>query len=189
MNGLRFLFSLLVLTLLPPIFAVADESRDKDGQYFCLVEHVAGIINTTNEAGSPKYSGKINLPEQELKFFITVGPKIYDASDMKACENEINYWLMEFLKKGLPYEDRSIPSRSSIHNRCFASEEITWKSLDGMLTLKFRGFGSFEYYSYQPSTWFEFYKDAGHTFQMGMGHSHGGPVVEDGHCTKIEPPK
>jgi len=55
MNGSRFLLSLLVVVILPPIFAAADESRDQDGQYFCLVEHAAGVVGAANEVvGAPK---------------------------------------------------------------------------------------------------------------------------------------
>jgi hypothetical protein len=198
MYGYRFLFSLLVLTLLPPIFAAADESRDQDGQYFCLVEHVAGVVDTTSEGQGPMHSGKINLPEKEMKFFIKVGPRKYDDPIVrKVCENDINYWFMEIFEKGLPYKDgtpyqKTVDTRDWIGKNCFASEEITWKSFDGSLTLDFRGYGGagfHQYYSFEPSTWFEFYQHAGHTFMMGMGHLYGGPVVAYGHCTKIEPPK
>jgi hypothetical protein len=195
-NGHRFYLSLLVTVTLLPIFAAADESRDNDGQYFCLVEHVAGVVS--DGKGGPKHSGQINLPENEMKFFITVAPRIPKDIDRQVCENDINYWFMEIFKKGLPYKDQAPGSKAADHRggigqRCFASTEITLKFLDDekftMIFFGYGGYAEFRYSSGDPSTWFELYKDTGHTFLMGIGHLYGGPVVEDGHCTKIEPPK
>jgi hypothetical protein len=194
MNRYRFLLAFLVVTLLPPIFAAADESRDKDGQYFCLVEHVAGVVS--DGKGGPMHSGQINLQENDMKFFIKVGPRIRKDIDRQVRENDINYWFTESFEKGLPYKDQAPSSKAAEHRgdigqRCFASTEITLKFLDETFTMNFFGYGGyaeFIYSSGDPSTWFELYSDAGHTFQMGIGHLYGGPVVEYGHCTKIEPP-
>jgi hypothetical protein len=162
-----------------PIAATADSDRSTDGQYFCVVEHVAGVINTDKEGGRTMYSGNINLAEQETKFFIKVGPVVHDDVAREVCERQFK----KILEKG------TAGFLEWTGYNCLASNEIIWKSPDGKLTLPFRGYGGFGYYGAEPSTWFEFYNDAGHTFQMGLGHLYGGPVIEHGHCTKIEPPK
>ena len=71
---------------------------------------------------------------------------------------------------------------------CFTSSEITWSPLErNRRDYRFDGYGgSPDYYGSGPDTWFSFYND--YSFRMGFGYDEG-PVIEYGHCTKIEPPK
>jgi hypothetical protein len=177
-----------LMSLLLPIAATAGS--DNYGQYFCVAENIAGVINTNKEGGRTMYSGKIDIPDEETKFFITVGPVTHDYLQ-EFCKKSVDYWFNKF------FENRSPPrinimDPDTIGSLCFASDKIAWKSLDGKLTFDFHGYGGdrgYQYYGYEPSTWFNLYEDAGHTFELGLGGLYQGPVVEEGHCTKIEPPK
>jgi hypothetical protein len=155
-----------------------------------VVEHVAGITFSHDGANEKVLSGKATIPASDMKFFIKVGPKEYVDSQREVCANDIHYWFEQVFQKGLSYPDHgpNADDRQWVGQNCFASEEITWRSLDGKTKWTFRGYGLFEYYGPGPDTWFEFYGDPGHTFKMGFGYDEG-PVVEYGHCTKIEPPK
>jgi hypothetical protein len=165
--------------------AVASEGQGQ-GQYFCVAEHIAGVINTNKEGGLTMYSGNIKVPDEEMKFFIKVSSVTSD--DFAFCEDGIDYWFNKIFK-GIDIGPKKRVAERVHIPQCFASEKITWKSFDGKLTLKFwayEGYG--DYFGYEPQTWFKLYGDVVHTFQMGLGGLYQGPVVEDGHCTKIEPP-
>jgi hypothetical protein len=184
----RSLWLVTMLAPLLPIAATADSTKDKYGQYFCLVEHVAGVLFDQDGRVSSGIGG-ISIPDEDMKFFITVGPKTYNDIERQVCANDIHYWFEQVFQKGLPYPDHgpNADDRQWVGRNCFASEEITWRSFDGKTNWTFRGYGLFEYYGWSPDTWFEFFQDTGHTFKMGFFYN--GPVIEYGHCTKIEPPK
>jgi hypothetical protein len=181
-----------------PIAATADSSRDKDGQYFCVVEHVAGI----KHAGDQTTSGKGSLPENETKFFIKVGPVVQSDVRRELCMNTMDYYRVYF-EKGLSLDQRlsikkSIEDRQWVGLNCFTSEEITvtypgvpsknsWGIPQKDTSWKFSGYGnSPEYFGAGTGMWFNFYGTD--RFEMGFYYDNG-PVVESGHCTKIEPPK
>jgi hypothetical protein len=183
----RFAFIVPLL----PIAATADS--DNYGQYFCVAEHVVGFVNTYREGGQTLHSGKIDVPDEETKFFIKITPKQYNDAQRELCAADMDYWSKK-IEQGIPV---SRP-RIGVHDpqwigiNCFASDEITLESVGGKIFLNFYGYGrevGYQYWGFVPSTWFQLYEDAGHTFEMGLGHIFQGPVVEHGHCTKIEPPK
>jgi hypothetical protein len=177
-----------------PMLSAADESKSWDGQYFCIVEHVAGLKWEDKEKNQPMFSGKMKIPDEDMKFFIKIGPFVYDDIRREVCANDINYWFKEVFEKGIPYPDhapggKNADLRQWIGGNCFASDEITWKSSNGKQTWNFRGYGSrHEFYGWSTGNWFKFYHDVGNTFMMGFEYD-SGPVIEYGHCTKIEPPK
>jgi hypothetical protein len=85
---------------------------------------------------------------------------------------------MEIFERGLPYKDQAPGSKAADHRGdigqgCFASTKITLKFSDEeKFTMNFfgyEGYAEFGYSSMDPSTWFELYNDAGHSFLMGIG--------------------
>jgi hypothetical protein len=63
------------MSLVPAVSVAAD--KDNYGQYFCYAEHVAGIVQELYLTASqrdvqPTYSGKIQLRDNEMKFFLTL---------------------------------------------------------------------------------------------------------------------
>ena len=155
-----------------------------------MVEHVVGLSQKENQ---PMFSGNINLPEDRMKFFITVGPVVHSDLERQICKNDIDYWFKEIFEKGLPhgrddYGSAQAGARQWIARKCFMLEQITWKSLDGKTSWEFRGYGGDPYhYGTSTDTWFNFNLGVGE-FMMGFGFDQG-PVIEEGHCTKIDPPK
>jgi hypothetical protein len=128
-----------------------------------------------------------------MKFFIKVGPKQYLDNQREVCAKDIDYWFKKVFEKGISYDDTPNPGvdeRQWIGLNCFTSGEITLNYLDGKLErpYTFEGYGGYSnwYYGAGPQNWFEFETD--HSFTMGVGYDEG-PVIEYGHCTKIEPPK
>jgi hypothetical protein len=187
MNSNRVSFSLLMLLASAQLPAVADSNQY--GQYFCFVEHAVGL--QWKEETKPMFSGQIKLPEEDMKFFIKIGPVIYNDIAHDVCRHDMDYWFNEVFDKRLPYQDhapagRNADDRRWIGRNCFASNELTLKSSDGKSNNVFRGYGDYEYYGASANTWFHFYGDG--KFLMGFGYD-SGPVIEDGRCTKIEPPK
>jgi hypothetical protein len=180
--------------MLVPILSAAAENRDRDGQYFCVVEHVAGLKWENKEKNEPMFSGKMKIPEENTKFFIKIGPVEYDDISRGVCANDINYWYREVFDKGLAYPDhapgkKGADDRDWIGRNCFASDEITWTPSNGKSKFVFRGYGSrHDFYGWSAENWFKFYHDDGNSFMMGFEYD-SGPVIEYGHCTKIEPPK
>jgi hypothetical protein len=171
-----------------PIAATAASGGDKDGQYFCVVEHLAGITFSHDGANRTVLSGKVTIPESDMKFFIKVGPKKYDDTRREICAADID-WIKKVFERGMPYPDHgpNVDDRQWIGPNCFTSSEITWSPLEKRYKgdYKFEGYGGPYYYGAQPETWFVF---EGDSFNMGMFYDNG-PVIEYGHCTKIEPPK
>ncbi len=184
----------LTLLVLFPISALAT-SRDRDGQYFCYVEQAAGIRVVTGQAAT---SGKVTLPQNQMKFFIKIGPVVQNEITRVLCSNTINYFFGEFLEKGIPYEDdpplskkfsKNIEDRESIGRHCFASNEVTVTYPGEKHSWILRGYDTVRFFGVEPAHWFNFYGANGdYSFEMGFPYDTG-PVVEYGHCTKIEPPK
>lgn len=188
--------SLCFLTMLMPLLpiaALADWDENSVGQYFCVVEHVAGITFSHDGANAKALSGKVNIPESDMKFFIKVGPKEYNDTRREICAADID-WIKKVLEKGMPYPKHGpgVDDREWIGLNCFTSSEITLRPLDGNSSFgrrdyKFNGYGgSPDFYGAGNTNWFSFYND--YSFRMGFGYD-SGPVLEYGHCTKIEPPK
>jgi hypothetical protein len=73
------------------------------------VEHVAGMKYENEEKHRPMFSGKINLPEQDMKFLIKIGPVVYNDAARAVCTNDINYWFKEIFEKGLRYTKNTFP--------------------------------------------------------------------------------
>ena len=179
---------LSIITAYAPILAA--DTTTQDGQYFCFVEHVAGIKYGDTEKNEPMFSGKMNIPEGNKKFFIKVGPIArYDTQRM-GCKESVDHYVNEFLQKGVPYDETwnaKFQQRSNIGQACFASHELqlTYTG-DSKYVWTYRGYDQFRYSGVLLSNWFEFYADK--SFMMGFLYD-SGPVIEYGHCTKIEPPK
>jgi hypothetical protein len=185
----RFLLPLLIT--LVPMLSSARENRKEDGQYFCIVEHAAGLRWEDKEKSQPMFSGKIKLPDEDMKFFIKVGSVVNSDTSREICENDISYWFNQVFEKRIAYPDHSpenkhADDREWIGRNCFASDEIKWQSLNGNKGWVFRGYGNSEYHGTSTGQWFNLYGDS--SFMMGFEYD-SGPVVEYGHCSKIEPPK
>ena len=181
-----------MLVPLLPIAATADSSDAQHyGQYYCAVEHVAGI----KQAGGQTTSGEVNLPENDTKFFIKVGPVVRDDLRRKICMDTMDYYRVYF-EKGLSFDER-LPGEKSAELRqwiglnCFTSEEITVTYPSAPTRERnwvYKGYGaSPEHFGAGTGSWFNFYW-ADDSFEMGFYYDFG-PVIEYGHCTKIEPPK
>jgi hypothetical protein len=172
-----------------PIAATVDWDENSVGQYFCVVEHVAGITFSHDGANEKVLSGKVTIPESDMKFFIKVGPKEYNDTRREICAADID-WIKKVLEKGMPYPKNGpgVDNREWIGLNCFTSSEITLRPLDERKPdWWFRGYGgSPDYYGAGNANWFSFYND--YSFRMGFLYD-AGPVIEHGHCTKIEPPK
>jgi hypothetical protein len=184
-------FALLILTALIPMTASAQDSRVRDGQYFCVVTHAAGLQYKDEAKNRPMFSGKIVLPDDDMKFFIRHAPMTYSDVAKEVCKHDIDYWFGQVLQKNLPFKDHApaeanADDREWIGHNCFASDVITLTSLSGKLSSEFRGFGSYQYIGASTSTWFNFFNTG--DFEMGFGYD-SGPVIQYGHCTKIVPPK
>jgi hypothetical protein len=186
----RFLITLWALV---PSAALAT-SRDRDGQYFCYVDQVAGI---KFETGKPTLAGKIRLPDNKMKLFIMVRPVVIDEVTRTLCTNTIEYLFKEYVEKGIAFQDKiwernskNLWGQEAIGRHCFASEEITVTYPGDRRAWTYRGYGdSAEYFGVSTGDWFNFYGgDGGYSFGKGFPYDDG-PVVEYGHCTKIEPPK
>ena len=183
-------FALMVPLL--PIAATADSSDAQHyGQYYCVVEHVAGI----KQAGGQMTSGEVSLRESDMKFFIKVGPVVRDDLRRKICMDTMDYYRVYF-EKGLSFDER-LPGEKSAELRqwiglnCFTSEEITVTYPSAPTRERnwvYKGYGaSPEHFGAGTGSWFNFYW-ADDSFEMGFYYDFG-PVIEYGHCTKIEPPK
>jgi len=182
---------LFVLAILAPLTANAQESRVRDGQYFCVVQHAAGLQYKDEAKNRPMFSGKIVFPDDDMKFFIKHAPMIYTDTAKEICKHDIDYWFGQVFQKNLPYKDHApgdarADDRQWIAHNCFASDVITRTSMSGKSSSEFRGFGNYEYFGPSTSTWFNFFNTG--DFEMGFGYD-SGPVVHYGHCMKIVPPK
>ena len=88
--------------VLLPIAAAADWDENSVGQYFCVVEHVAGINFSHDGAYRTVSSGKATIPDSDMKFFIKVGPKKYDDTRREICARDID-WIKKVFEKGMPF--------------------------------------------------------------------------------------
>ena len=182
-EGLAVRNSLWFLTILLPLLPIAATADSSDGQYFCVVEHVAGITLSWEGANRTVLSGKVTIPDNDMKFFINVGPKKYGDLPREICARDID-WMKKVFERGMPFPDRgpNVDAREFIAHNCFTSSEITMEQ-NGR---HFNGYGGPYYYGSLPQTWFVFNRD--YSFEMGMFYDNG-PVIEYGRCTKIESPK
>ena len=102
-------------------------------------------------------------------------------------------YYKEYLEKGIAWPDsryvakgKRIEDREYIGLNCFTSERLIVTYPGSSNVTKYKGYGhSPEYLGFGTGNWFNFYVD----LRFEMGNDENGPVVEHGHCTKIEPSK
>lgn len=170
-----------------PVSALAQtrDGRDKDGQYFCVVDQAAGIRPENKEENSPAFSGNVRLPEEDTKFIIVRRAiELVEPPFMREhCKRSTDFWLDEKLAQTTSPKDNEFPRRF-IGKFCFSTEQILWKS--GQRVFEYRGYDGFEYFGATAGSWIKLYRDD--SFFMGFDYDFGS-VIEAGHCTRIEPPK
>jgi len=183
----QFILSLLT-TLLP--IAAATSSESNYGQYFCVVEHVAGLtLSYDGENRRSVLSGKVNIPDSDTKFFIKIAPKQYSDIQREICAADVDYWPKKIEQGIAVSQPHTLDQLEFVGHNCFASDEVAVTSLDGKIDDRLSGYGGDlgrYYYGSLPADWFAF--TGGDEFQRGVAYDNG-PVVEYGHCTKLEPPK
>ncbi len=188
---IRGLFLPIFITLVP-ILSVGADTTNLNGQYFCTVDHAAGIkVEEDKEMNERMYSGAVPIPEKDAKFFIKIGPYVHDSYDQQVCKEAMNYYLKEFSQKGIPYTGTSqlgFLHPSLIAQHCLASSklQLTYTS-DNLHPYTYWGYGDNpEYYGDLIENWFWLFE--GGSFMRGFLYDNG-PVIEHGHCTRIEPSK
>jgi hypothetical protein len=113
--------ALILCLSVVPSTVWAWEIDEKAGQYYCYVEHVAGIRLTTDR---PPASGAITLPESKKKFFIKVEPYLPSEIMRPICTNTFDYYK-EYLEKGIAWPD----SRYVGKRETYRGPRIYWLKL------------------------------------------------------------
>lgn len=164
--------------------SLAEKLRDRDGQYFCVVDHTAGLRWGDKEKNKPFFSGKVTLPPEDTKFIIVRRARPPEQFMREYCKKSVEFWLDEKRFQSAAPDNKDLLSRRLIGTHCFSTEQILWKS--GQQSWEYRGYDGFEYFGVTVGSWFKFYNEG--SFEMGFDYDEG-PVIEAGHCTRIEPAK
>lgn len=74
------------------------------------------------------FSGKMNIPEGDMKLFLTISTITLDAVTRQICEKSLNYYAQKFHDNDISQHDSkeglSIYGRENIGRFCFASQQV-----------------------------------------------------------------
>lgn len=169
--------------VLKSLSALANSDSDgRVGQYFCVLEYAAGIVESGNDK---TFAGKVDIPDSDKKFFVRIKRIERDQTVKELCTATANSFIKAFHEGSDPPHDSSTLYGTSVFEWvCLASymAEIpmgpskpneVW-SYRGLNAYRFRGTGE---------EWFNLYGNG--TFSRTFTYD-SGPTLQKGRCERIQ---